>query len=326
MAGSSTIDPEEVENEFEEGVDEIPDLDDEDPEVAEPDFAAESDVPEATTAAAADFSSAETVDDLSSESSEILTSLESAVDDVPANALSISASLTEDDIEAMLDLDQDLPDGVDADAIVASLPDDIIALLPQINYDFSSSASSTVIPNGINVLNSGVDLDPVAQAVDAPCEDVYNDAYDDVIADLQATRDEQLATVFANFERRSAAAEDRFNSRTETLNNSADEFAAEIEAIAEEFLLAAEGLDFAEEELRLMAFLVALEGRIELQSWYDAASTVISNARTTEETTIEERRDDRESTVNSNYQNSADQAREILVAGIAACHNQGSGS
>ena len=75
-----------------------------------------------------------------------------------------------------------------------------------------------------------------------------------------------------------------------------------------------------------MAFLVALQGRVQLQTWYEAAEEVIAQAMTTEEATIEARAEEKEATVRANYQISKEQADAILAAGVATCHNQGSGS
>lgn len=327
--GPDPIDPDVVEKEFEEGVDELPELDDPDITFEEPDFSAEVSTSAATTAILADIDGATSMDDLTAETKEVLNKLEAAAPSLPPAAITKANELTEADIEAILDLDQDLTD-IDAAAILAALPDDIKALLPEVSFDFTTSAATAAVANkgGVEVLNAGVELDPVAQAVDAPCEDVYNDAYDAIIATRQQTRDAQLATISTNLQTRLDAAQARFDARTETLNNSEDEFAAAIEAIANEFLTAAQedGLDVAEEELRLMAFLVAVQGRMQLQTWYEAAEQVIAEAMTTEEAIIEARAEEKEATVRANYQISAEQARDILVAGIAACHNQGSGS
>ena len=320
---------EEVDKEFSEGVEELPELEDEDLEVTEPDVEAEVSTPEATTTAAADFKAATSTDDLSAESKAIFNSLQTTRTNVPESAKTTATGLTEEQIAMMLDIDQDLPANVEADvdAIVAAIPADIMALLPKITFDFGTSAAASVSgKEGVQVLNAGVELDPVAQAVDAPCEDLYRDAYDEIIATRQQTRDDQLATILANFNRRMEAAGTRLTTRIAEIDGDADAFAAEVEIVADEFLAAAEGLGVAEEELKLMAFLVALEGRKQIMTWYEAAETVINAAKTTEEAAIQARKDDKEASVNASYQEAKSDADAILSAGLANCHNQGSGS
>ena len=327
--GPDPITRDDVENKFNQGVDELPELDDPDITFEEPDFSAEVSTPEATTAILADIDGATSMDDLTEETKQVLNKLEAAAPSLPPAAITKANELTEADIEAILDLDQDLTD-IDAAAILAALPDDIKALLPQVTFDFTTSAATAAVSgkDEITVLNAAVQLDPVAQAVDAPCEDLYRDVYDEIIATRTATRDAQLETISSNLTRRLDEAETRFNTRTETLNTSEEEFAAEIEAIADQFLAAAqeEGLEVAEEELRLMAFLVALQGRVQLQTWSEAAEEVIAEARTTEEAAVEAQAEEKEATVNANYQISKEQADAILAAGVANCHNQGAGN
>ncbi len=322
--GPDPIDPEVVQGEFDEIV--IPELVDDEPEVTEPDVSAEASTPEATTTAAADFSAATSAGDLSAESNAILADLETAAASMPASAISTASTLTQEQIAAMLDVNTELPDDIDPDAIMAALPAELVALMPQITYDFGTSASAGVSEESIGVLNAGVQLDPIGQAVDAPCEDVYNDIYDDAIARLQGVQAEQLEAIANNFASRMAAASGRLTTRTEALDTDAAAFADEFEALSVQFLLAAEDLDFAEDDLRLMAFLIALEGRIQIQSWYDAASTVLEAALATEEAAIEAQEESATSTVEANYATAAADARELLNEGLANCHNQGAGS
>ncbi len=326
--GPDPITEEEIDEAFEEGVDEFPEVEDEDPEFEEPDTSAEADTPVATTDAGADLSSATSVEDLDDATIEILDDVDAVESALPAAAVTYASGLTADDIDELLDLDADLPDGIDADAIYNALSPEVVALLPTITFDFGTGASASSLEdiNTVSSLNVGVDFDPIAQDIGGSCEELWQSRYEAVVSALEATRDEQLATVLANFERRNEAAATREADRMAGVDEDAVEFSSEITAIADEILESADNLEGRDDEIRLLAFLVAIEGRRQLSAWYDAAMVLIQNTRASEETTIEGIREDKEDEITTNFNMLVDQAMDIRNTGAADCHNQGAGS
>lgn len=325
--GPDPITQEEVDEAFE-GVEEIPDLEDEDPEVEEPDTSAETEEPAATTAAADNVTAATSEDDLTPETQQVLDDVEAASASLPASFTTAAANLTPEAISNILDIDADIDDELEADDIITSLPENVRNLLPRITFNFSagSGASSGVLQDGVSSLNVGVQLDPIAQTVDAPCEDLYNDTYDEKIAELQEVRDAQLATITANYDRRMTEAGTRYDTRLSALQATRAERVAELSETANDFLAAAAVLDLSEDQLKALALLYALEGRRQIRTWYNTAVAVLQESRETEEATAASLRDQRTATVTANYQTSANQALQVRNEGLADCHNQGSGS
>tara|TARA_R110002020_G_scaffold352451_3_gene565529 strand:- start:251 stop:1330 length:1080 start_codon:yes stop_codon:yes gene_type:complete len=313
---------------FEE-VDDLPEVTDEDPEFEEPETGS-IEASEDTDALLVDVNEGE---EISEENQAKLNSVSSYNETLPASAEESATSLTDEEIETILDaeeLDEDLQS---VQAELENAPQEIKNLLPVLNFDFdvdeemAQAEFSGVAGTKLSISREDI----VAQSVNGDCIAAADEAYDEVIADLQSQRDTQLASVESNYDRRLSEAETRNEARMEALDEYRTEVREMIINTSSQLLAAAviaedNDNDDLAKQLRLLSLFYAIDGRSKLNEWYTAASERIASTYEAEQATIEGIKEDREADVMAAYEAAEDDAQSVYNNVTASCHNQGSGN
>lgn len=320
--------PEEYEfgQEFED-IGDLPDLEDEDPEFTEPDLGAVEES-EATTNAVADLQDG---GDLSAETQASVNAVADFSQDFSAAVETESANLSDDRIEEIMnasELDADLSALADD---LENVPDEVAALLPNMTFIFPTETAGMAMARSF----TGGDLDltkirTVAQAQEGPCFDAAKAAYDDAMEEPIQKRDEQLATIEANYQRRLDEADTRYNDRQANIDEAYADYKAQLILTAKNILAAAVAVQDSDpdlaETIRDFALIYTVKSFKVLNNWYTQTSEYLVTVQDQEIATIEEIKAEREATVNSNFEEIKADAQAALQEAYSQCHNQGSGN
>ena len=143
-----------------------------------------------------------------------------------------------------------------------------------------------------------------------------------------ATRDEQLATVDANYSRRTGEADTRYNTRMTALDTKYADYKANTKQTALDLLGIADQVSDTglAEKIRTLTLLYVVQGHKALKNWYTAASNLIATYRDNEKTKLQEIKDERQTAVRGNFDALKAKAQEALNKAYSKCHNQGSGN
>ncbi|MDT0650326.1 hypothetical protein [Autumnicola edwardsiae] len=315
----------EFEEEFEDGED-LPELEDEDPEIVEPETGG-VDNSAATQAV---------VDDLGGDDGEVSEETEASLNAVGSLSDSYSEevnqtaeSLDEDSVEEILNT-EDLEGALgDLEQSLNDLPEEVAALMPQINYtaDFNRAVAAALQKSSLNISDSY----PMSQAVNGPCADAARDGYDARIETLTSQRDAQLATINSNYTRRVEEAGPRYETRLEKLNEDRSAYRADLKATAVSLITAANQFAANDravmaKQIRTLALIFTVKSQSSLKEWFNAANTVLSEKRAEEEATALSLQEEKTEIAETNFNTSKAAADALLNSRLNRCHNQGSGN
>lgn len=340
VAGSSLLyncssdddapEPEPTAPDFEEVAD-LPALEDEDPEITEPETGSITES-EATKNIITDVLNAGDNGSISESTKESLGKVGEFSQQLPASVREKAANLDEAAIDAILNQDEAL----DADLAAVrdqlkDLPEDIAKLLPEINFtaDLEALKAMGTKTSGTKHYNFG-DLDPVSQ-VTGSCTEVTRAAYADKIEDLTGQMETNLSTVTANYTRRLSEADARYETRLETQEEHYATNKTDIKATLTDILAAADKAATSGEtelatQLRQLTLLYAIDVRAALEEWNVLVLELLENRMEAEKATALEIKETKEEKVAADFETSKEQADAILAQGLANCHNQGSGN
>ncbi|GHA46171.1 hypothetical protein GCM10007103_29080 [Salinimicrobium marinum] len=322
--------PEPTAPDFEEVAD-LPPVEDEDPQITEPETGS-IEASEETENIVTDVLNAGDTGSISDATKESLREVGEFSQQLPASVQEKAANLDEAAIDAILNQDEEL----DADLAAVrdqleDLPEEISKLLPEINFtaDLEALKAMGTKTSG-NKTNDFGDLDPVSQ-VTGSCGELTRAAYDDKIADLTAQMETNLSTIEANYTRRLGEADARYDDRLETQEEHYATNKSDIKATLTDILAAAEkatsiGETALATQLKQLTLLYALDARAALEEWNVLVLELLDNRMEAEKATALEIKETKEDQVAADFETSKDQADEILNEGLANCHNQGSGN
>ncbi len=329
-----TLDPYQFQEEEFEAVPDLPDVEDPDPVIIEPELGEVVTSPSTTSV----------LDDLINAGSEgdINAGTKGSLDDILDYSNGFSAeiresakTLDEATIDAILDPSKPLT-GIykELQDHLASAPGSIIALLPKVNYseDYSFLDKDIQLPSA--ELNkefpseSTVKRDYAAEF--GPCQGAAIKAYDKKVENLMKQRDEAVAKAQKNYERRVEDAEDRYDSRMAKLDKERKERIATLKIT----VLALNGVadqigKFSPElgaVLKYFTIIYAVYGRQQIDLWYERSEAMLKVALLQEKLDAIEARDECIYEIQMEFEKCVFAADKVLKKALAACHNQGSGS
>ena len=312
-----------------EDIGELPDLEDEDPDFTEPDLGAVEE-PEATQNALADLQDG---GDLTAETQASVDAVADFSQDFSAEVQTEAANLSDARIEEILnasELDADL-DGLADD--LENVPDEVAGLLPGMTFTMPAETQATTAM-ARSFLNGGEPAltKPIlfAQSQEGPCFDAAQAAYDDAMEEPIQKREEQLATIQANYEKRLDEAATRYGERQANLDEAYADYKTQLIQTAKNILAAAVAVQDSDpdlaETLRNFALIYTVKSFKVLNNWYAETSAYIIVVKNQEIARIEEIRDSKEELVNTNFEQIKEEAKAALQEAYSQCHNQGSGS
>jgi hypothetical protein len=325
-----TPEPEPTAPDFEEVAD-LPAVEDEDPQITEPETGS-IEASEETETIVTDVLNAENTGSISDATKESLSKVGAFSQQLPASVQEKAANLDEAAIDAILNQDEEL----DADLAAVrdqlkDLPEEISKLLPEINFtaDLEALKAMGTKTSGNKTYDFG-DLDPVSQ-VTGSCGEVTRAAYAEKIEDLTAQMETNLSIVTANYTRRLNEADARYDDRLESQEELYATNKTDIKATLTNILAAAEkatsiGETALATQLKQLTLLYAIDARAALEEWNVLVLQLLDNRREAEKATALEIKEVKEEKVAADFATSKDQADEILNEGLANCHNQGSGN
>lgn len=303
-------------------LDELPALEDADPEFTDPD-AGSVEVSAETQAVIADLQDGS--GDVTADTQSKLDATKSFADGLSTSVSAEVQALDTTRVEEILNADSLSGSLADLENSLDSLPAEVAALLPSINFSADYDAVAMAITRGpVDVSKDGI----MSQGLSGPCYDAARAAYDAAMEEPIATRDEQLATVDANYNRRTGEADSRYDSRIGALDDQYAAYKSETKETALALLALADQVadDSLAKEIRTLALIYAVKGHEALTDWYTAASDLIATYRDNEKASLQQIKDERQATVNTNFDALKAQAQEALNQAYSKCHNQGSGN
>ncbi|WP_157717368.1 hypothetical protein [Christiangramia echinicola] len=313
------------EDQFED-LEELPGVEDEDPEITEPDTGK---VQESAATANVMADLGDGSGDVSAETQASLDAVEnfgaSLSTDAQAEAQSLDATRAEE-ILNMTDLDGEL---AGLEASLDNAPAEILELLPSV--DFGADLGTSSVFNE-DLFRSGLGAKEVATTNQqtGPCFEAAKKAYDEAMAPAIAKRQENLEIIDANYQRRLGEAETRAASRQAAVDAARDDYAAYILDTTVALLDLAASVEstnaaFAA-NLRTYALLFLVEGSSSLTAWYIAASQKVADKKVAEKTTATSIKTTKTTEVETKFAAIKATADAKLADANRNCHNQGSGS
>ncbi|UZH54637.1 hypothetical protein JRG66_11735 [Salinimicrobium tongyeongense] len=331
------IDPYEFVND---DFDEIPDLspvEDEDPEIVEPEVGAVQESAE-TKSLVTDVLNAGATGGISPESEEKLQTLQSYTQQLPASVSQQAQNLTPADISDILDPAKALNSDLDQlKESLKSAPAEVKALLPTIQFttdlegldnmaaDYSNQQQSV-----FNTL-SGSPIETFMQTVSGPCAEAAYDAYDTRLQELTEQRDANFFTIESNYARRVDEADARLAERQNAQAERLETIRTEMIDATNDILAAAEeaeshGETQIAEQLRELALLYAVDARTALSEWNSLVLELLDVKMEQEKAQALEIREDKTAEVTAEFAAAKAQADALLQEALNDCHNQGSGN
>ncbi|MCY2687786.1 hypothetical protein [Salinimicrobium sp. TH3] len=326
------IDPYEFVNDDFDGIPDLSEVIDEDPEIVEPEVGTVEKSAE-TQALISDILNAGATGEISQESKEKLQSVETYTQQLSAAVNEQAQNLTTADIANILDPAQEL--NADLEQLRESLksaPASVRALLPkiQLTVDFEDLPGTAAQANA-QAQPSYTPFDAFMQTVSGPCADAAYAAYDAKILLLTEQRDANFFIIESNYARRLDEADDRLverqnaqADRLETIRTEMIDATGDILAAAEE----AESLGETETaaQLRQLALLYAVDARTALAEWNGLVLELLEVRMTQEKAQALAIREAKTAEVTTEFLAAKTQADAILQQSLEDCHNQGSGN
>ena len=316
------------EDQFEE-LEELETVEDEDPEITEPDTGG-LEQSEATTAIIADLGDGS--GDVSAETQASLDAVDTFSNDFSEDVEAEATALDATRVEEILNMSEFDGALAEVEASLEDAPAEILELLPVI--DFGSAVEATSSVQGSAFKGSEFDLDlknVVSQANGSgPCFEAAQDAYDEAMAPAIAKRQENLDVIEANYQRRVGEAETRAADRQEVVNASYETFYDAILDATVNLLNYADAIeDTAPSQatvIRKSALNYIVQATKNLNAWYVSASQLVDQFEAAEKERAEELKEQRTAQVEANFAEIKAEADAILQAAYADCHNQGGAS
>lgn len=305
-------------------LDELPEVEDEDPIITEPDAGKVNNSAE-TQAIVSDLNSGNV-------SAETQTKLNSVDSFVPAELEDEAQNLDENGVEAILNTTAFTGDIAALKTALENAPAEIVALLPSIEFSADFQGRERVserLKSGIVVDFSNKEF--FAQSQNAgTCRENANKAYNDAMAAPIAKRDSQLATIAANYTRRLGEAEARHVARQAALDAARADFREDLKQTAVDLITAANDLTATDADLagqiKELALIFTVSASSDLNEWYSAASNLILVIKGEEKAVVVLREETKTAEVLAAFTAIKNTADSKLTSALNKCHNQGSGS
>ncbi|GAA4313777.1 hypothetical protein GCM10023115_29530 [Pontixanthobacter gangjinensis] len=309
------------EDQFED-LDELPDVDDPDPEITEPNTGKveESAAKQDLTNDLADGG------DLSTETEQSLEAVGDFSETLSLENQQAAADLTSEKIEEIFNAEELSSDLQDLEAALENAPAEVLNLLPVIDL-----GDNLVVTEGSSVVQNDFTRGKAStKQQTSGCEAAAQAAYEKAMADPIAKHEENLGIIEANYVRRVGEAELRADNRLEALNQTYEDYKSQFQAAAIQLLELADSYadtnpDIAE-EIRELALIFTVSSRQALKEWYAAGVSTINQKEILEVQTAEEIRDEKLEIENANFEAIKEEAQNKLQAALNECHDQGSGS
>lgn len=314
----------EFEEQFED-LEEIPDVEDEDPEITEPDTGSvvESEEKEEVT------NDLEDGGEVSEETKETMEEVGTFSETLSEETQETAANLTDEKIDEIME-SEDLNADLEATATaIENAPEKVKAMLPKVDFgeafEGEFSAQTTIL--NTSLVNKGSSA--TKQQTNA-CEASAQKAYEDALAPAIAKRQENLGVIEVNYVRREGEAQVRFDNRLEALDQSYATYKAQLKEGAIKLLALSETYkeddpDLAK-QIKELALLYTLGSRKALNDWYASGVTKITNKKTAEINNAAEIRDTKNAEEQAKFDAVKAHADAKLQTALSQCHNQGSGS
>lgn len=307
---------------------------DPDPVFEDPDLG-EVAISEETSALIADILAANSSGDVSATTLAAQALISDFAEELPAEVLAIAENLDAADIAAILDPNTELdPALVDLVALLEQASPELLALLPAIDFGDATEEAQAALKAGLKgkIVVDRENLAPVAQStLFGPCADAAQEAYDAAVEGVDEQRDENLDLISGNEATRLDDTQTRYDSRVVEHEENYEANVAIIQAETEDLLAASAAAEaFGDAELaadmQLLALIYAVQGRISLQEWDEAALELLALTQQEEAAFVEQLADDRSGEVIANYNDAISEADTLLVNALNNCHNQGAGN
>ncbi|UCS93974.1 hypothetical protein KZP23_02760 [Echinicola marina] len=315
--------------------DEVEDLDpveDPDPEIEEPETGQVNNSDQ-TEEILTNILNAEKEEDIQPETQEALTTINTVSSTAPASVKEKAAAIDEATVDKILDVETELDEDLEeVSGQLDQLSDEIKALLPVIDFsvDTESNPDDRIL-QGLKQVDMDLEASMRTMAVVGPCAEAAESAYNELMSSLTAQREDNLETIEANYQRRLAEADTRYNSRLTAQVDKYQENLAQIRSVTTSLIQAAVQLDLLglsslAEETRFLALYYALYARFELERWNNQALNLLASRRDVEKATALDIKESREAEVNNAFTDRAESASGIYEGAVNNCHNQGSGN
>lgn len=316
-----------VNNDFE-NVGTIPTVNDPDPAPVIPPLA-EIIEPEITQVVVTDITGATTPADITPANQLVLSDIEEAIEALtPAEQAVFAAevgALSADRIEDILNVEDALsPETLAAVEALLENPD-MSALFPELRLPQPVPPAAEL---GFELLEEG--LNARINTLVGPCADAARAAYDQAVTRITQNRDAQLATITANFDRRTQEAATRATNRTTQVVTLYEQRIQNAQTVAIGLLASATAIQPIDAALanriRLFAFVYVVSWKTALTTGLAADLVAIEAARAADIAAATNARNTATATLTASFNAAITEANAILNTALNACHNQGSGS
>ncbi|MGY6522244.1 MAG: hypothetical protein ACXIUD_10965 [Mongoliitalea sp.] len=316
-----------VNNDFD-NVGNIPTVNDPDPAAVIPPLA-ESIEPAITQVVITDITGATSPDDITEENQEILSDLSAGIAALtPAQQATFAAEINALSAERIAEILNE-EDGLSEAALAA-----VEALLqnPEISNLFPELRLPQPLPPAAEL-----DFDWIEEGLNArintlvgPCADAARAAYDEALTRITQNRDAQLATITANFDRRTQEAATRAATRITQVNTLYQQRIQTVQSVGSNLQLAAAAIQPLSANLansiRQFAFVYVVSWKTALVAGLNADLAAIEAARLADIANATTARYTAIASLTAAFNAALQEINAILNTALNACHNQGSGS
>lgn len=316
-----------VNNDFE-NIGDLPTVNDPDPAPVIPPLA-QIVQPEITQAVVSDIAGATTPADITPANQAVLADVSEAIADLTPAQQAVFASevagLSAIRISEILTNEAALSDEALA-AVEALLENpEMAALFPELRLPQplppSAELDLELIEEGLNArINTLV----------GPCADAARAAYDQAVIRIAQNRDTQLASINANFDRRTQEAATRATNRIAQVNTLYQQRLGTVQTIATSLLASATAIQAIDpvlaNRIRQFAFVYTVTWRTALFAGLAADLAAVEAARLADIAAATNARNTATATLTAAFTAAITEANAILNTALNACHNQGTGS
>lgn len=285
--------------------------------------------PEVTQAVVNDISGATSPADITPANQQVLSDVSEAIADLTpaqqavfatevsglsairiAEILTNEAALSEEALEAV-------------EALLAN--PDMRALFPELRLPEAVPASAEL---DFDLIEEG--LNARINTLVGPCADAARAAYDQAVIRITQNRDSQLASLTANFDRRTQEAATRATNRIAQVNTLYQQRLGTVQTIATSLLLAANAIQPSDAalatQIRQFAFVYTVTWRTALFTGLAADLLAIEAARLADIANATAARNTAVAALTTAFNAAIQEANAILNTALNSCHNQGTGS
>ncbi|MDT0642290.1 hypothetical protein RM553_05530 [Zunongwangia sp. F363] len=316
------------EDQFED-LEELETVEDEDPEITEPDTGGIEES-EKTTAIVADLGDGS--GDVSAETQASLDAVENFSAGFSTEAKAEADALDANRAEEILNMT-----GLEGDlaAVATSLEDapaEVLELLPSVDFGADLETFSVFNESVLKGFEGDFSTkNTFSQSQQSgPCFEAAQEAYDEAMAPAITKRQENIATIEANYQRRLGEAEARTTSRQANVDTAYDTYFNSLLSGATNLINYADSIEgdspALASNIRSFALIYLVQASSNLTRWYNAASQKLEDKEAVEKQTAEGLRDTRTAEVEAKFAAIKATADAKLTAASNNCHNQGSGS